>query len=593
MRRQVATTQGISLFPFLAVLLCTMGALIVVLVVLNRQSRLQAVAVSSADTASRRAEAEQEQARAKLRRDMAEWRLQHLRESRQKTQAELDQQRLRLSGVEEHRRQLETQLKNLQLAATQLDKPQPQDLQGQSADELQQVRSEIESARRDLAESESRAGNRAPAYSVVPYDGPNRTRRRPIYIECTADHVIIQPEGIVLSAADFGGPTGPGNPLASAVRAARDHVVESAADPKSPDAEPYPLFLVRPDGIEAYYAARAAMQSWGADYGYQTVDQDWKLEYPPLDGRLAEIELQAVKESRERLRWLAQMSPGRFGGDGESISSGSSTGKAVYHVSPLGGLVRDGGPSLRGGSRRLGSSMHAERGGAGSTGSRMGSKGSLPNNANAADDIENRRGNSYGLAAQSGTRASQQSLVSHGTGGNPPGSKESQRRYGDLNDRAASRDSLAIRAEKSSQGGGPGDSESGQSDNDTKTAERTKQKPRSLAETRGVNWGLMPAARASNPITRPIHIHCEGDKLIVHQDQANSPPVVVPLRPRTEDSVDQLVTEVQGRIEDWGLAGRGLYWRPQLILEVGSGGEGRYADLESLLADSGFDVKRR
>jgi hypothetical protein len=103
----------------------------------------------------------------------------------------------------------------------------------------------------------------------------------------------------------------------------------------------------------------------------------------------------------------------------------------------------------------------------------------------------------------------------------------------------------------------------------------------------------MPAARTSNPITRPIHILCEGDKLIVHQDQANSPPVVVPLRQRTEDSVDQLVTEVQGRIEEWGLAGRGLYWRPQLILEVGSSGEGRYADLEALLADSGFDVKRR
>ena len=65
---------------------------------------------------------------------------------------------------------------------------------------------------------------------MVPYDGPNRTRRRPIYIECTADRVIIQPEGIVLSAADFGGPTGPGNPLASAVRAARDHLVETAAD---------------------------------------------------------------------------------------------------------------------------------------------------------------------------------------------------------------------------------------------------------------------------------------------------------------------------------------------------------------------------
>ena len=50
---------------------------------------------------------------------------------------------------------------------------------------------------------------------------------------------------------------------------------------------------------------------------------------------------------------------------------------------------------------------------------------------------------------------------------------------------------------------------------------------------------------------------------------------------------------MQQRITEWGIAGRGLYWRPQLILQVGHSGEGRYADLDALLADSGFDVKRR
>jgi hypothetical protein len=62
---------------------------------------------------------------------------------------------------------------------------------------------------------------------------------------------------------------------------------------------------------------------------------------------------------------------------------------------------------------------------------------------------------------------------------------------------------------------------------------------------------------------------------------------------RTEDSVDPLVDAIQVRIKQWGIAGRGVYWRPQLILEVGHSGEGRFADLEALLADSGFDVKRR
>ena len=80
---------------------------------------------------------------------------------------------------------------------------------------------------------------------------------------------------------------------------------------------------------------------------------------------------------------------------------------------------------------------------------------------------------------------------------------------------------------------------------------------------------------------------------MVRPQNVGDPPVEVPLRLRTEDSVDPLVAAVQHRIKDWGIAGRGLYWRPQLVLEVGKSGEGRYADLEALMADSGFDVKRK
>ncbi len=42
-----------------------------------------------------------------------------------------------------------------------------------------------------------------PAYSVVPYLGTNGTRRRPIFIECLADRIVLQPEGIELAAEDF------------------------------------------------------------------------------------------------------------------------------------------------------------------------------------------------------------------------------------------------------------------------------------------------------------------------------------------------------------------------------------------------------
>ncbi len=34
-----------------------------------------------------------------------------------------------------------------------------------------------------------------------------------------------------------------------------------------------------------------------------------------------------------------------------------------------------------------------------------------------------------------------------------------------------------------------------------------------------------------------------------------------------------------------------MYWRPQLAVDVAPGGEARYADLQTLLTDSGLEVK--
>ena len=56
--------------------------------------------------------------------------------------------------------------------------------------------------------------------------GPHGTRRRPIYIECTLEGIIIQPEGFVLLPDDFHGPLGPGNPLDAALRTIREHLAQ-------------------------------------------------------------------------------------------------------------------------------------------------------------------------------------------------------------------------------------------------------------------------------------------------------------------------------------------------------------------------------
>jgi hypothetical protein len=114
----------------------------------------------------------------------------------------------------------------------------------------------------------------------------------------------------------------------------------------------------------------------------------------------------------------------------------------------------------------------------------------------------------------------------------------------------------------------------------------------SLAGKRGKNWGLPEEARRAVPITRPVRIECRPDKIVLRSEKNPSQTKEIPLSARTEDSVEDLVSAVWQRVDTWGEAGRGMYWRPVLSVDVAPGAAGRYADLQTLLADSGLEVKQ-
>ena len=104
--RRFGTREGvaISLFPFLAVLLCTMGALLVLLVLfgnsINQQEEHLAVEQS-----------ERIKAELRGRSDSLSWRLKQLSDMRSKTNDELESLRLQLAGIEENSRDLSADLK--------------------------------------------------------------------------------------------------------------------------------------------------------------------------------------------------------------------------------------------------------------------------------------------------------------------------------------------------------------------------------------------------------------------------------------------------------------------------------------------------
>ena len=112
-----------------------------------------------------------------------------------------------------------------------------------------------------------------------------------------------------------------------------------------------------------------------------------------------------------------------------------------------------------------------------------------------------------------------------------------------------------------------------------------------MAASRGRDWGLPGATRGSVPITRSIRLDCYADRLEIVSNR-NLPGKTIALARRTEQSIDDLVSAVWEQIESWGIAGRGMYWRPVLKVSVAPDAEHRYADLSTLLDGSGLTVVR-
>ena len=213
-RHERRAGPAISLFPFLAVLICTMGALVPLFLGIARQARIQAVREATAKAAQRH-----DDTRAEV--ETAQWRIEQLKGSRQQTEKQVAEARMGLGHIEDHTRRLRQQVQELKAKWDDQQKTGRQGLRQRSEleAELAALGKELAQAERDLGDAQRTAAERPRSYAIIPFQGPNQTRRRPIYVECTATAVILQPEGIALSPADFEGPPGPGNPLAAALRA--------------------------------------------------------------------------------------------------------------------------------------------------------------------------------------------------------------------------------------------------------------------------------------------------------------------------------------------------------------------------------------
>ncbi|MEC9091299.1 MAG: hypothetical protein VX438_01245 [Planctomycetota bacterium] len=547
-----------SLFPFLAVLICTMGAIIVLLVLVVKRADIQADQATAAyeeaiaeQTAERQDSLERQENQVAI-----------LASLRPDLKKRLQAEKTLFGHLIEHVTRLKDEHEQLAAELEQLDHQvvSHQDNQ-QVPEEIDELERSIKRAKQRLANKRKQLANVKPAFSIIPNSkGVNGTFRRPVFIECDARGVTIQPYGITLLPKDFPKSMTVGNPLDVGLLMVRDYW--NQVDPNQKRGQAYPLLVVRPTGSKSFAAARKAMKSWVDEFGYELVASDVDLTYPEVDEQFK----QRLQVSVERVRQAQK--------------------EAVATINRQKTLQQD----------RL---LKNQSGGKGVAGYRASSlNGGFVQERSARSRETRSKEPLVQLAAQSSTASSDQPGIS------PKRSSDNGRliawqslnsletRSAEPSNTPAGRDSQfqpgkAVKKSSSAANRGPQPKPSSSSSTPMSSGNWP---PESIARDRGTGWALPSKANNSIQVRKPI-------KLVVGKDAIQMIVIgqgiqAIPFGDSTRTVVPQLVEQVWRHIEAWGIAGVNSYWKPVLNTRVTPGAESRFTDLERLLSGSGFSLER-
>jgi hypothetical protein len=282
MRRRRHVLQ-VSTFPFLAVLLCTMGSLILLLLVIDKRAKAVARAKAAQQLAEqKRATADEE----KAKQDAWEEQLRNLHALLQQQLDEVRGQSGALHGrmsaaaadlattqgkSQELRERLQAEKKRYAQIAeaiaakkTELANAGKQDAATEG--QRRQLTIDLALLEKTLEELQAAKKLEKQTFSLVPYKGRRGDNRKPLYLECTANGWVFHPDRQLIEATH----DGVGKLHAELERRLRSATAEPSA---------YLFLLVRPDGITNYYRAQAAMLGLEVAYGYEFVDAAWVLDF--------------------------------------------------------------------------------------------------------------------------------------------------------------------------------------------------------------------------------------------------------------------------------------------------------------------------
>jgi hypothetical protein len=296
--------NSISLFPFLAVLVCAMGSLILLLLVMTRKMRQDQYVEQTAVVESAASEVDAELAAriAALEKQIssAELNLNSLQANAQAHRSSVDESQVRVTDLETELAQLQEKLKGTdadavpvaesmaesrklkaeevallrQLKDTEkrlLSKQQQlanaQDASNEASLALQEKHSDLLKLRDQVDEARSRLAKVSGTSTLLEFSNPTGTERTPIVVDVSGKGFEIYPNGIQITQADMEGFPVRDNPFLAAILTIHQHRSKGSVT-----GAPYVLLLVRPDGALPFYGAQRILMESNIHYGYELLE---------------------------------------------------------------------------------------------------------------------------------------------------------------------------------------------------------------------------------------------------------------------------------------------------------------------------------
>jgi len=556
----------VSLFPFLAVLVCAMGALIFLLLVVTRQIRAEVRAEATqdvrpetvAETLLSPTQASESPVPFSMIDDVppvvVDWgrMLDELTARHRDDVRALAETRRAVRQAELREAEIETELRRIQETgedhATQ---------RGALASRLKRLRDRAETLRRDLErqqreirERKAKAASVESRYAFLPFDSVDGTRRRPIFIECHPDRIEFASEKIGLTAKDLDGYTRQANPLLAGVRALvgfwSTRKSERTGDQNTGVEEPYVLMVVRPGGIHAYYIARKLLRQLETPIGYELVPEKMPLAWPAYDAAAAAACREAVDQAVAHRQGA--------GSDLAGQERGGGFGRHRRALLPRRGSVGPRGSTGRSSAAAVRSGLTDEEKSVEAVGRRNPPTGVERSEGggrrNGAERIDPKTRGEDGAALVDG-------------GGRSQATGEKRTGSGSVRNRSevSTFESLSVGGTSSDAGSSRG------------SGRGTDGSPR--------QWGIASLG-ATIGYERRVDVRVEQNRVTV----VGQPRIDVVTNNRDELSVDDLrrrvIRGVQRTARSWGQPPERFYWVPAIRFEVSPGGALHYERLNSL-----------